>query len=304
MNAVREIIYPASEQAWLDLRKKDITSTEIASLFGLSRWSTAFETWHHKHDKTTPAFEEKECIAWGKCLQDAIAKKIAADNGWDIRPMNEYIRAPERRLGASFDYAIGTHGVLEIKNVFSLQFQDGWIVDGKDIEAPPDIEIQLQQQLALSERRVGYIGALVGGNRLVLLEREPNTKVIDAIYERTAAFWDSVDQHREPTPNFVEDSEFICQLYGAAHKQKVWDGRGNLELAGLAMDYRTLATQIKMAEEQRKAIKAEILMKIGDAGKVLGDEFSISAGEIKETTVETYVRKGHRDFRVSWKKTK
>ena len=43
-----EVIAFRSEQEWLDLRKKDITSTDVAALFNLSPYKTEFELYHEK----------------------------------------------------------------------------------------------------------------------------------------------------------------------------------------------------------------------------------------------------------------
>ena len=44
----RERIERTSEQAWLQQRAKDVTSTEVSALFGLSPYMTEFELWHRK----------------------------------------------------------------------------------------------------------------------------------------------------------------------------------------------------------------------------------------------------------------
>jgi len=129
-----ETIIPANESEWLALRTKDITSTDVAALFGLSPYCTLFELWHRKKNLTSVDFEATEWVKWGQRLQDSIAAGVAEDNGWVIRRMSEYVRIPELRIGASFDFSIETEyerpsetfekGLLEIKNVDSLAFRD------------------------------------------------------------------------------------------------------------------------------------------------------------------------------------
>ena len=72
-------------------------------------------------------------MKWGTRLQDSIAMGIAQDQGWSIRPMKEYITDTDLRLGASFDFAIGDDGLLEIKNVDSLVFHKQWESDGDHV---------------------------------------------------------------------------------------------------------------------------------------------------------------------------
>jgi putative phage-type endonuclease len=306
-----ETINPRDEKHWLELRRQDVTSTETAALFGLSPYITQFELWHRKHDNLEVAFEPSERMRWGTRLQDSIAAGIADDNTWQIVRMTEYIHDTDLRMGASFDFKICdgalSHNpredmILEVKNVDSLAFKDGWIVDGDNVEAPPHIEIQVQQQLMLSRFKTAWIGALIGGNRVVLIKREPDQKVIDAIRQRVKEFWDSVAAGREPRPDFQRDADFIGTLFSYAEPGRVLTADD--KISKLAEAYRVSAGEAKAADEKKEALKAELLTLIGDAERVIGDNFSISAGLIGPKIIESYERKGFRSFRISWKKEK
>lgn len=328
-----EVIQPENEQHWLECRTKDITSTEVAALFGLSPYITEFELWHRKKQGVVVKFEATKRMKWGTALQDAIAAEIAREKGWTVRRMNEYIRNPEERAGSSFDFSIEETfldgavdrcfddlvekgviseeqnrpkccGLLEIKNVDSLQFRDGWIVheDGQ-IEAPLHIEIQVQHQLMVSGRTFCHIGALVGGNDLKMIYREPNKKIFASIRSKIAAFWASIDANQPPKPNFAQDAAFISKLYGYADPGKIMNLSGNDLILAKAQEYKRLGDAEKKAKEERAAIKAELLTIIGDAEKAEGDGFKISASMVSGGPV-SYVREGYRDFRITWAKVK
>lgn len=310
-----EIITPTSQQHWLALRTMDVTSTEIAALFGLSPYSTEFELWHRKKDAIVVTLEENDRMKWGTRLQDSIALGIAKDENWKVRRMDEYIRDPELRMGASFDFSIeqfiphteiddSEKGLLEIKNVDSLVARDSWPVDEEgNIEAPHHIELQVQQQLAITGRKSVHIGALVGGNRVILLERHPDHAVIAAIKKKVAAFWKSIDDCIPPEPDFIRDAEFIAQLYGFADPGKVLDARGDQEFHDFAFEHHRLGAHIKGLTERRDATKAHLLMRMQDAEKVIGDGFTISAGMVSEAEI-AYTRKPYRMFKPNWKKEK
>lgn len=309
-----EIIHPKDEQEWLELRTKDITSTEIAALFGLSPYMTEFELWHRKKEGVVVKFEQNKRMRWGVALQDAIAAEIALENGWIIRRMNEYIRNPELKAGASFDFSIeeladpnspnaNGIGLLEIKNVDFLQFRDNWIInDDKSVEAPLHIEIQVQYQMMVSGRPYCFIGVLIGGNDQQLIVRHANPAVFTQIRHKLANFWKSIEDNNPPKPNFEQDAAFISKLYGYADPGKVMDVSGEKFLA-MAVEYKRLADEAKAAEEKRKAIKAELLTLIGDSEKAVGDGFNISASMISGGPV-SYVKEGYRDFRITWPKPK
>lgn len=301
-----EVIHPRDEQHWLQLRALDITSTEIAALFGVSPYTTEFELWHRKHSGLAGEFEPNERITWGQRLQDAIAEGIAEDRYWSVRKMTEYVRDPEKRIGASFDYAIRDPlGILEIKNVDALVLREKWVIEGGDVvEAPLHIELQVQHQLLLSGREVAFIGALVGGNRVVLLERKADKAVHEAIVQKAARFWLSVEMGMAPSPDLERDSEFICRtLFAHAEPGKVYDASQDHEMIELATTYKHASTAEKNAKATKDAVKAMILMKMGDAERAVSGQFSVSAAMVGPATV-TYEREPYRNFRVNWKKEK
>lgn len=314
-----QIINPKNEAEWLALRMKDITSTDCAALFGISPYLTKFELFHRKKRAEVVDFKTNERVRWGNLLQDAIAAGVAEEQGWTVRKMTEYIRNEELRAGSSFDFSIENWiptdpahvhvkrqelGLLEIKNVDGLQYKNGWLEDEDgNIEAPTHIEIQVQHQLMVSEREFAYIGALVGGNNLILLKRTRDEVVIAAIRKAVAEFWASIEANEPPAPDFKADAAFISKLYGYAEPNKVFDARGDESVLEKALEYKRLGDIAKDADEKRKAIKAELLTIIGDSEKVSGEGFTISAGIVGSCPI-SYVREEYRNFRINWSKKK
>lgn len=301
-----EIIKPESREHWLALRTHDITSTEVAALFGCSPYMTAFELFHRKKSRVTVQLplEDSERMKWGSRLQDSIAHGLAEDSGFAIRRMDEYMRLPGLHIGASFDFSIESPelAILEVKNVDALQYKEKWIVDDDHIEAPEHIEFQLQAQLAVSGREVGYIGALTGGNRGVLIRRAANKEVHEAIYVKVAEFWRRVAQNDPPPVDYQRDFGIIKELYSKSIEGKVIEAPEGVGM--YASMYREISEQIKMLEAKKNEVRARILERIGDASKVTGNGFTISAGHIGECVVKEHTREARRDFRINWKKVK
>ena len=304
----REIIVPKDEAEWLSLRTKDITSTEIAALFGISPYMSKFELWHRKKSGDVLTLEPNERMKWGTRLQDAIAYGIAADSGWVATPMKEYIRLPALRIGSSFDFSVdmdphphGPVSLLEVKNVDSLAYKEGWLINDDAIEAPPHIELQAQHQLLVSGYEHSIIGALVGGNRVTLIRREPDLKIHDAIRAKVAEFWYSIDHNIEPKPDFSRDADFMISLQQYAEPGKVMDATGDKKLSSLAKEYKEWGAKESGAKKQKDACKAQILELIGDNEMVIADWGTISAGLIGETLVEAYTRKAYRGFKINLK---
>jgi predicted phage-related endonuclease len=281
----------------------------VAALFGCSPYSTLFEVWHRKAAGAGGFFSPNSRVLWGQRLEAAIARGIAEDQGWTAEPFKDYMRMDDLRLGASFDYLVreldkAEPYILEIKNVDGLVFKQTWVEDGDSFEAPPHIEIQVQHQLLVAGLKVAYIGALIGGNRVVLIRREAQPDIQAAIMREAAKFWASVAAGEAPTPDFEKDAAFIASLYQHAEPGKIFDAQGNGEIDTLVREYQRLGQESAALDKQREGVKAQLLTKIGDAEKVLGEGWSITAGVQGPTWVEAYERKGFRTFRVNLKKAK
>ena len=309
-----QLIPITSEAEWLKNRTRDITSTEVAALYGMSPYLTEFELWHRKASGEVVTIADNERMRWGRRLEAAIAEGIAEDQGWTVKPATTYARDPGLRMGASFDYFIGatddqTAGVLEIKNVDGLVYRDQW----EEHQAPAHIELQLQAQLAVLGWSWGAIVPLVGGNEAHVLRRDRDDDICDDIRARVAEFWASIEAGTPPKPDYVRDAEFIVKTLRAnANAGEVLDADAQLD--ALIAEYGDAARAMKEAEQARDAAKARVLELAGTASKSRSAHGSVACGRTKDSPgtlitadmVGTYVgaRSGFRQFRFTRSKAK
>lgn len=300
-------------EAWLAARHQDITSTEVAALFGLSPYMTAFELFHRKRAEAPVQIEDNDRMKWGRRLEESIAAGVAEDNGWTIRARNIYQRDAEARIGSSFDYTIVSHpngpGLLEVKNVDGLVFRNTWTVnDDGTIEAPEHIELQVQHQLEVADYEWAVIVALVGGNDVKILHRQRDREIGKAIRDKVALFWARVQHNDPPAPDYIEDAAFITKsLRRNANPDHTLGA--DQKLNDLIGRYVHVAKEASDLEKVRDAIKAEILMEAGDASKIVSTHGTINCSTTKDTagTVVTPdmvgttigARKGYRQFRFN-----
>ena len=214
---MERIVIPfTTEEDWLANRIHDLTSSDIPCLFGVG-YQTYADLFRHKLNGTAPKFEPTEEVLWGKAFEPVIAQEMARRNGWNIRRKDEYIRIPELRLASSFDYCIEDiendtpiklqpgrvypypyHrevALMEVKNVNSFKYKKDWR-EGFDIESTPYIEIQVQNELLVSQLPVCYICVCVGGFRGLTLRRIANPNIQNAILAKSKQFWQAIDQAR------------------------------------------------------------------------------------------------------------
>jgi len=281
----RETIEVTSEDQWLALRAHDITSTEISVLFGLSPYLGKLELWHRKKNNEVVKLPPNERMKWGSRLESAIALGAAEENGWKAEPRKSYTRIPSLRIGSSFDFQVQCPnrgvGLLEVKNVDGGTFAKHWVEHATgDIEAPEHIELQLQHQLEVADLNWGAIVALVGGNTLKTLIRKREPDVAQRIRSEVAAFWSSIDADQPPKADFAKDAEFIIKsLRATSHDNLVLAAPPGLETK--LEQYMSLQQHATIIDGQIDALKAEILMEIGPASKVVSKYGTLSCGNTK-----------------------
>lgn len=311
-----ETIQIESQEQWLNERTKDVTSTEVSALYGLSPYKTEFELFHEKRDGLVVKIQPNERMKWGNRLEAAIAHGAAEDQGWEIGKLNVYMRDIDARIGSSFDFEIKSKsdgpGILEIKNVDWLQYRQNWIDDGAgNIEAPEHIELQIQHQMEVSGYEWCALVALVGGNEQKVVLRNRDRQIGQDIRAKTAAFWQRVAANAAPSPDYTADAEFIIKQLRAD------SDAGLVATSDAALDelierYAFLSQAVKDQSTLRDATRAQILERIGKASKVISPLGSISCGNVKASLVTLitadmvgkYVgaREGYRSFRFTPKK--
>lgn len=307
-----------NQHQWLTERAKDVTSTEVSALFGLSPYLTEFELFHQKRDAVVVKIEPNERMKWGNRLESAIAQGAAEDMGWNIAKLNVYMRDQAARIGSSFDFEIKSSangpGILEVKNVDWVQYQKNWIDDGNgNIEAPEHIELQVQHQMEISGFEWCAIVALVGGNEQKIVLRNRDRDIGKSIREKTGEFWNRVLQNQPPSADYTRDAEFIIkQLRRDSVEGLV--AEADAELENMIRDYEFIHKEHADLEKLKIQRRAEILERIGHASKVLTSFGSLSTGQVKGRSgtlitpemVGTVIgaTEGYRNFRFYPKKEK
>lgn len=306
-----EYITPRDEAHWLELRRRDITSTEASALFGLSPYETPFELWHRKKSDTEGDFTDNERMQAGRHIEPAIAAIVAERYSVTLSPMKDYGRVPGIRMGASFDYRCedgeafgfpGKPGIIECKNVDGLVFRRKWVDD----ETPAHIEIQLQAQMEVSGLEWGAVMALVGGNRLVPYVRARDPEVGAAIRRKIVAFWKSIDDNDPPPPVMPDDAETMIALNQFSDGSVV-DVTGDDAIEHWLQEFDAAKADEKDAAARALVAKAQVMDRIGPAAKIVWSGGKIALPQIADNPGKVVTpdmvgstigaRKGYRNFR-------
>lgn len=302
-----------THKAWLEERKKVVTSTEMAALCGVHKYGqTPFGLYNKKLGLIEDEWEASERVEAGLVFENAIARFAGRKLKSRVKRIKDFCR--KGNLGASFDYELlsGDYEgwLLECKNVDWLVFRNDW---GKDEEgrpvAPEHILIQTQMQLEVSERPGMVLAVLVGGNDLKLVPIARDGVMGQAFHKIADAFIQRI-QDRTPPPIVGGDAQYVQQLYGAAKPGAVIEA--DYEIDDLLGQHIALKAQAKALDAEIDRVKAEVLIRIGDAEKVIGARHQLNASMTKgsQGTLITSemvggrvgAKKGHRQFLVKERK--
>ena len=278
-----QIIEYQNEAEWLAHRRKAVTSSEIAALFGESPYSTEYEMYHRKKNDIAIELDDNDRMKWGRRLEAPIAEGLAEDNKWVVKPLKVFmLHSSCPRYGSSFDYEIrrgSEKGLFEMKNVDFKEYKEKWLVDGEQIEAPVHIELQLQSELEVANSdnpepyTFGVIGALVGGNKPIIIERAVDREIGKLMREKVTTFWHSVDKGFEPKPDFERDGEIIKLLYADTSGSDI-DLSTNNRFHALIGEYAEFQQAESASKKAKEAAKAELITLMGNASLAkCGDDY-------------------------------
>lgn len=265
------------EDEWLNMRKKYITSTEIASLFGVEMPSmpTAYELWHTKNGKYESEIVENERMIWGRRLEEPVARGIAEDNGFKIKKLDVFACDDDLRMGSSFDYEIiqkdGRKGLLEIKTVAYKEYVQKFIEDSEldsegqpfFIEAPEYYEFQVQHQLEIFDKYdFACLAVFILDTRQTkLIWRERDKEMGAAIRKKIKEFWDL--KSPDGLLDLERDSELFARFHRAHNVDASYDATDDDEFELAAITYIQEHEREKAAKAEKNIARSTMLLKMG-----------------------------------------
>jgi len=296
-NMKREIHKNITREQWLELRKADVTSTGSAALFDCSPYLTKYELYQTKAKGIEIPFQENDRMHKGLRMEAFAAQEIALEHGVIVEPFNEYVRIPEIKAGASYDFRIigldenwkGEEtelrqmfaqygkGILEIKAVHGAIYKDKW----ENGEPPAHYSVQLDHQLAVhGGYKWGCIAAFTGVYEHNVVSRAYDKDKASKILTAIKRFWDDVEAGREPDPDYYRDGAVINALNPEA--EGGIDFTESQEFDDLCQRYSILKDQIKADTKEADAIKAKLHHMIGSGAVGFGREYKFTAGYTKD----------------------
>lgn len=255
-----------SRADWLTLRRRDVTASDIAALFGCHPYRTVLQVFADKIGQGVDR-GDNELFRRGRILEPAVAAAVSEERKeWLIAKATDYLRDPELRLGATPDwFATDARGV----GIIETKTADPSIFD-RDWQSGPPLAWTLQclVQMMLADAAWGAVAVLVTSRDFpVYIYDVPRHPIAEAkIVAKVREFWRSVDSGEQPPFDFARDAEIIAAMFPKERDASVDLGLDN-RLPEILARRAELAGQIKAAEAEKSAIDAEIKTKLGENAK-------------------------------------
>lgn len=192
----------------IEFRKNGIGGSDVAAIFGLSRWKTPLDIYLDKTGQSKPQ-KETEWQMMGKKLENIIAEVFEEKTGKEIiKPVGTYIHTEKPFMIANIDREIaGESAILECKNTM---FSDGWGEEGTD-EIPDEYLLQCAHYAIVKNVERVYIAVLISGALFKNYCYERNEKLEKAIIAKEDEFWNEHVLKKKPPP--IKNVEDAKKLY-------------------------------------------------------------------------------------------
>lgn len=274
-----EVLTPRDRAAWLKVRGKDVTASVVGCLFGAHEFVTPYELWARKTGRLPKDDRENDAMRRGRLLEPVAVQMLREDHpDWQIEYSTEaqtYFRDPAHRLGATPDVIVTCprrgRGIVQIKSVDAGVFRRKWHPEGLDGATEPPFWIVLQSVLEawLTGGQWAAVAPLVIGHGIELplidVPLDHMDDVIRAMQERTAEFWQMVEEDREPQPDYERDAGLIDALYSWGDEREEVDLTQDAEVEELVGNVKAWRWHANDLMRDVEAAEAKIKARMGRA---------------------------------------
>lgn len=247
---------------WLELRKQGIGGSEVATICGFNKWTSAYTLWCQKTGRVNGEIEVNESMEWGNRLESVIIDKfeenhpelkIIRDVGTWAHPDRPYqITNPD----ALYQDEDGELGILEIK---TAMYEDDW-KDG----IPRYYRTQVQWYMQTFNIEKAVVAALFHGNKYREYELRASEFEQQAALERVEDFLKCIADDKEPE---FDGSNSTLETLRTQHPEI--DQDLTVELGDLGVNYMNAQEAAAKATEEANKFKAYVLAAMGKAKKGL-----------------------------------
>lgn len=291
-----EIIRPTSREAWLELRKQDVTASQAAALLGVHPYATAYQLWGEKTGRASER-EQNAGMKRGLLLEPIVAQLVREERPeWLLQyPLNStYYRDPARRIGATPDafatvQGEGSLGIVQFKTASDWAWKKWLDPDTREVVLPLWIAVQAIIEAELTGATWAAVAVLVVGHaiEMYIIDIPLHAGIMSAIDKAVANFWDIIERGGHPPIDWLKDGAAVLDHLRDSDGSRA-DLSENSDFDELVAKYVAAKAEARKYERDAEELKPQIVHALGNAdiGETLEWLVSAKTTHRKGYTVE------------------
>lgn len=276
-----------SREAWLDVRKRGIGSSDAGASVGLNPYKSQLELWMDKTDRgdalpRVDPNDETSPMYWGTLLEPIVAAHYTKRTGNKVRRVNAVLQHPDEPwMLANIDReVIGAPDVqiLECKTAGingARLWRDG---------VPDYVQLQVLHQLAVTGKQAADVAVLIGGQDLQIHRIERNDAMIRQLIELERQFWRCVELDMAPPADGSESADVALRALYPTDTGQVLDLSSDLVMSGVFSDLLAVRQALETQSQLEAQLKQSIQQCMGDASKAVFETGEVTWKRSKDSS--------------------
>lgn len=298
-----------SRDAWLDVRKRGIGSSDSSAAIGLNPYKSQLELWLEKtnrdqglakpdpDDDTAPVF-------WGVILEPIVASQYQRRTGNKVRKVNAVLQHPEIPwMLANIDREVVGSAEVQILECKTAGINGARLWrDG----VPKYVEVQVMHQLAVTGKQAADVAVLLGGQQLEVYRIERDELLIQHLIELERQFWHYVETDTPPPADGSDSAEQALRLLYPEDDGEERDFSQDTELSEAFCTLKHVRLTLTELNQREGELKQQLQQAMGTASKARFADGSISWKKARDSLgVDTSALfKDHPDLKARYQTTR
>jgi putative phage-type endonuclease len=263
------IIHDVGSQEWVAARRRGLGASDIAAACGVSRWKSRYVLWLEKTGRQEPQ-PVSRAMRVGTHLERVILDDWVEEHCAEIldEQLTIQVQAEPVEIWATLDAVVtmpdGEQVALEAKHTNWRNRELG--EDGTD-QIPLEWICQAQCQMAASGVDVCHFAVWVDASTSREFTVQWDAELWSGLLVKAAEFWRYVSEDRVPPADWANVPERLDRFRWVEPAAPA-DLR-NSDAAKLWERYECLGRGIAAAEKDRKRVKGEFMLAMGDSDSAL-----------------------------------
>lgn len=256
-------------EAWLDVRKGGIGSSDAAAAVGLNPYKSPLELWMEKTgraDNNENPIGFDDLRFWGTLLEPYVATAYQQKTERRVRKVNAVLQHPSFPfMLANIDReVIGCPDVQILECKTAGEFGARLWRDG----VPEYVQLQVQHQLAVTGKAAADVAVLLCGQQLEIFRIPRDEDVIARLVVLEARFWEYVETDTPPPADGSESSaRALRQLYQGGGD--TLDFSEDQHLSEVLVELQAIRKELETKGQHAEGLKQTLQEAMGDASRAV-----------------------------------